>query len=206
MARQSEALGGPETTRINERIRANEVRLIGAEGEQLGVVSSDEARTIADDNGLDLVEVAPNAKPPVCRVMDYGKYKYEEKKKKAAGKAKSHSTSLKEVKLRPGTDEHDLDFKLRNARRFLMDGDKVKVTVMFRGREMVHRENGYNQLDKVKEVLGDLATMENAPRMEGRFLSTILVANREAIAKAKRADEEKAAEEVAKEEGAVEAQ
>lgn len=205
MAGRSEALGGGDKTRINERIRAQEVRLIGAEGEQLGVVTSEEARTIAEENGLDLVEVAPNAKPPVCRVMDYGKYKYEEKKKRAAGKAKGHSTALKEVKLRPGTDDHDLDFKLKNARRFLMDGDKVKVTVMFRGREMVHRENGYKQLNKVKEILGELATMENAPRMEGRFLSTILVANREAIAKAKKAELQQAAEEAARQESASEA-
>ena len=196
----------PKGPRSNNRITSPDVQVIGSDGQNLGILNLHDAINRAKDNGLDLIEIAPNAKPPVCRVMDYGKYKYEEKKKKAAGKAKSHSTSLKEVKLRPGTDEHDLDFKLRNARRFLMDGDKVKVTVMFRGREMVHRENGYNQLDKVKEVLGDLATMENAPRMEGRFLSTILVANREAIAKAKRADEEKAAEEIAKEEGAVEAQ
>lgn len=183
--------GGPvapslDSTRVNERIRAREVRLIGAEGEQLGVMTSDEARVVAEQSGLDLVEVAANANPPVCRVMDYGKYKYEEKKKKAAGKAKSHSTALKEVKLRPGTDDHDLDFKLKNARRFLMDGDKVKVTVMFRGREMAHRENGYRQLDRVKEMLGDLAAMENMPRMEGRFLSTIFVANRETIARVKR--------------------
>ncbi len=206
MARRGGPVGGGDTTRVNERIRAREVRLIGAEGEQLGVVSSEEARAVADENGLDLVEVAPNANPPVCRMMDYGKYKYEEKKKKAAGKAKGHSTALKEVKLRPGTDDHDLDFKLKNARRFLMDGDKVKVTVMFRGREMVHRENGYKQLDKVKEMLGELATMENAPRMEGRFLSTIFVANREAIAKAKKAESERAAaEEAAEQENASEA-
>ncbi|NNL85830.1 MAG: translation initiation factor IF-3 [Myxococcales bacterium] len=194
--------GGPvapsqDSTRVNERIRAREVRLIGAEGEQLGVMTSDEARLVAEESGLDLVEVAANANPPVCRVMDYGKYKYEEKKKKAAGKAKSHSTSLKEVKLRPGTDDHDLDFKLKNARRFLMDGDKVKVTVMFRGREMAHRENGYRQLDRVKEMLGDLAAMENMPRMEGRFLSTIFVANRETIARVKREEAKSAQTEAA---------
>jgi len=125
--------------------------------------------------------------------MDYGRYKYEQKKK--SGKGKGHAASLKEVKLRPRTDDHDLEFKLKNARRFLMDGDKVKVTVMFRGREMVHRDNGYKQLNKVKAMLGELATMENAPRMEGRFLSTIFVANREAIAKAKKAESEQAAAE-----------
>lgn len=143
---------------------------------------------MADENGLDLVEVAPNSSPPVCRIMDYGKYKYEEKKKKAAGKSKAHAASLKEVKLRPGTDQHDLGFKLNNARRFLIDGDKVKVTVMFRGREMVHRQRGYQQLEKVRDLLGEMATMENPPRMEGRFLSMILVPNKDAIAKALKAE------------------
>ena len=112
--------------------------------------------------------------------MDYGRYKYEQKKK--AGKSKGHAATLKEVKLRPRTDDHDLDFKLRNARRFLIDGDKVKVTVMFRGREMVHREIGEKQLERVTQMLGPIATVENPPRMEGRFLSMILVPNREAIA------------------------
>ena len=158
--------------------------MIGADGEQLGVMTPDEARTMADENGLDLVEVAPNSSPPVCRIMDYGKYKYEDNKKKAAGKSKAHAASLKEVKLRPGTDQHDLGFKLNNARRFLIDGDKVKVTVMFRGREMVHRQRGYQQLEKVRDLLGEMATMENPPRMEGRFLSMILVPNKDAIAKA----------------------
>jgi translation initiation factor IF-3 len=156
----------------------------------------DEARALAEEQGLDLVEVAPNATPPVCRIMDYGKFKYEEKKKRAAGKTRG-SASLKEVKLRPGTDDHDLGFKLKNARRFLIEGDKVKVTVMFRGREMVHRNQGYKQLDKVRELLGELAAMENPPRMEGRFLSMILVGNREEIAKLKRAEEKAASSAVA---------
>jgi translation initiation factor IF-3 len=152
----------------------------------------------AEEEGLDLVEVAPGSRPPVCRIMDYGRYKYEQKKK--LGKGKGHAATLKEIKLRPRTDEHDLDFKLKNARRFLMDGDKVKVTVMYRGREMVHREIGHRQLDRVKEMLGPLATVENPPRMEGRFLSMILVPNREGVAEAQRAatraeSEAKAAEE-----------
>ena len=166
-------------------------------------MTPEEGRSRAEEQGLDLVEVAPNAQPPVCRIMDYGKFKYEEKKKKAAGKSKG-SASLKEVKLRPGTDDHDMSFKLKNARRFLMDGDKVKVTVMFRGREMVHRQQGYKQLDKVRELLGELATTENPPRMEGRFLSMILVGNREEIAKIKKAeDAEEKAEAGAPEEGAA---
>lgn len=173
---------------MNERIRAREIRLIGADGEQLGVVTPEEGRARADEAGYDLVEVAPNASPPVCRIMDYGKYKYEQKKKTAAGKAKGRgrAAALKEVKMRPATDDHDLAFKLKNARRFLMDGDKVKVTVMFRGREMAHRRNGYAKLDQVKGLLGDLVSVENPPMMMGRFLSMILVPNREAIEAAKR--------------------
>ncbi|MEM7411030.1 MAG: translation initiation factor IF-3 [Myxococcota bacterium] len=174
--------------RINEMIRAAEIRVIGDDGEQLGVMTPEDAIARAEDVGLDLVEVAPGSRPPVCRIMDYGRYKYEQKKK--ANKSKGHAASLKEVKLRPRTDQHDLDFKLKNARRFLMDGDKVKVTVMYRGREMVHRDIGRKQLDKVVELLGPLAAVENPPRMEGRFLSMILVPNREAVEAEKKAAEE----------------
>jgi translation initiation factor IF-3 len=186
--------------RINERIQEAEVRVIGSDGSQLGVMSPEAATERAVEEGLDLVEVAPGSRPPVCRIMDYGRYKYEQKKK--SGKGKGHAASLKEIKLRPRTDDHDLGFKLTSARRFLMDGDKVKVTVMYRGREMVHREIGRRQLDRVKEMLGVLATVENPPRMEGRFLSMILVPNREAVAEAQRAElksetEAKAAEEAA---------
>jgi len=172
------------------------------------VVTPDEGRTRAEEEGYDLVEVAPNASPPVCRIMDYGKYKYEQKKKAAAGKAKGRgrAASLKEVKMRPSTDDHDLAFKLKNARRFLMDGDKVKVTVMFRGREMAHRRNGYAKLDQVKELLGELVSVENPPQMTGRFLSMILVPNREAVeaAKKKAAQEEAARQAEGSEGGAGE--
>ena len=181
-----------DDTRINERIRAREIRVVDDDGSQLGVMTAYDAMQHAQERGLDLVEVAPNASPPVCRIMDYGKYKYELKKKAAASKAKAHAAILKEVKLRPRTDEHDLDFKLKNARRFLIEGDKVKVTLMFRGREIVHTELGRDQLDKVKEMLADIAAVENPPRMEGRFLSMILVPNREAIARLER---QRAAEE-----------
>lgn len=174
---------------MNERIRAREVRVIDADGTQLGVMPPEEAIRHAADKGLDLVEVAPGSRPPVCRIMDYGRYKYEQKKKKGASKAKAHVTALKEVKLRPRTDIHDLDFKLRNARRFLMDGDKVKVTVMFRGREIVHTELGRGQLKRVQEMLGSLASVENPPRLEGRFMSMILVPNRDAVNQAKREEE-----------------
>jgi translation initiation factor IF-3 len=159
--------------------------LIGADGAQLGVMTPEAAIVLAEEAGLDLVEVAAAANPPVCRIMDYGKFKYEEKKKKAAGKTKG-SAELKELKLRPGTDDHDLGFKMKQARKFILEGDKVKVTVMFRGREMVHRENGYKQLDKVREIMGALASTESMPRMEGRFLSMILVGNRDEIAKQKK--------------------
>ncbi len=146
-------------------------------------MTPEEARTRAEEVGFDLVEVAPNAKPPVCRIMDYGKYKYEQKKKAQAGKSKGkgRAATLKEVKMRPNTDDHDLSFKLKNARRFLLEGDKVKVTVMFRGREMAHRNVGYAKLDQVKNLLGELVTVENPAQMSGRFLSMILVPNREAV-------------------------
>ena len=150
---------------------------------------------IARENGLDLVEVAANSRPPVCRIMDYGKFKYEQKKKNSKANKKSHSASLKEVKLRPGTDQHDLNFKLNNARKFLMEGDKVKVTVMFRGREMVHTYRGREQLENVFEQLDGLAKMESTPRMEGRFMSMILVGDRDAIAEARKAEKEAAAAE-----------
>ena len=176
-----------DTTRINERIRVREIRVIGADSEQLGVMTPEDALVLAREEGLDLVEVAANSRPPVCRIMDYGKYKYEQKKKKSS--KQSHSATLKEVKLRPGTDQHDLNFKLNNARRFLMEGDKVKITVMFRGREMVHTSRGREQLQEVMKQLGPIAKMENPPRMEGRFLSMIVIGEREAIAEAKRNEE-----------------
>ncbi len=169
-----------------------EVRVIGADSEQLGVMSPEDALIKAREAGLDLVEVAANSRPPVCRIMDYGRYKYEQKKKKSS--KQSHAASLKEIKLRPGTDLHDLQFKLNNARKFLMEGDKVKLTVMFRGREMVHIDRGRKKLQQVKEMLGTLAKMENPPRMEGRFMSMILVADREVVAEAKRLEEIEAAE------------
>ena len=162
--------------------------MIGADGEQLGVMAPEQALEIAREDGLDLVEVAANSRPPVCRIMDYGKFKYEQKKKGA--NKKSQSASLKEVKLRPGTDQHDLNFKLNNARKFLMEGDKVKVTVMFRGREMVHTYRGREQLNAVVEQLGPIAKVESTPRMEGRFMSMILVADRDAVADAKKAEAE----------------
>jgi len=165
-------------------------------------MSPEVAMVKAQEVGLDLVEVAPNARPPVCRIMDYGKYKYEQKKKAAVGKAKGkgHTAQLKEVKMRPATDEHDLQFKLKNARRFLIDGDKVKVTVMFKGREMAHRKAGYDKLDQVRAVLGDLVTVESNPQMLGRALSMTLVPNREVAEAMHKAEEQEAARLAAAEE------
>ena len=181
--------GRPDTrapsrdTRVNEHVRAPQIRLIDEAGQQLGEMSPHEAQAIARERGFDLVEVAPNARPPVCRIMDYGKYKYEQKKKAAASRAagRGRAAAVKEVKMRPSTDDHDLGFKLRGARRFLLDGDKVKVTVMFRGREMAHRKNGYAKLEQVQALLGDLVSVENPPQMQGRFLSMVLVPNRPAV-------------------------
>jgi translation initiation factor IF-3 len=161
--------------------------VIGADSEQLGVMTPEEAIVLAQAEGLDLVEVAANSKPPVCRIMDYGKYKYEQKKKKTS--KPSHSATLKEIKLRPGTDQHDLNFKLNNVRKFLIEGDKVKVTVMFRGREMVHKSRGRDQLEEVLKQLGAVAKLENPPRMEGRFMSMILVGDRETINEIRRAQD-----------------
>lgn len=155
-------------------------------------MTPEEAIVLAQEEGLDLVEVAANSRPPVCRIMDYGKYKYEQKKKKT--NRPSHAATLKEIKLRPGTDQHDLNFKLNNVRKFLIEGDKVKVTVMFRGREMVHKSRGRDQLEEVIKQLGSVAKMENPPRMEGRFMSMILIGDRETIAEIKRAEEKEAKE------------
>ena len=174
--------------------------VIGADGEQLGVMAPADALALAEEEGFDLVEVAASSRPPVCRIMDYGKYKYEQKKK--AGKP-AHSATLKEIKLRPGTDQHDLNFKLNNVRRFLMDGDKVKVTVMFRGREMVHTARGRVQLAEVTKQLGSIAKTENPPRMEGRFMSMILVGDREVVADLKRQEEAKKLAEADGAEGAT---
>lgn len=186
---------------MNEEIREREIRVIGAEGEQLGVMTSEAALAKAEEAGLDLVEVAPGSRPPVVRIMDYGRYKYEQKKKTAKGRG--HTTSLKEVKLRPRTDDHDLDTKLKSVRRFLIEGDKVKITVMFRGRELAHRELGRRQIDRVTQMLGTIAVVENPARMEGRFLSMILVPNREVVAEILRA-EKKAQAAAARAEAAAE--
>jgi len=154
-------------------IRVKEISLIGNDGEQLGVFPTQEALNMAEEKGQDLVEVAPNSNPPVCRIMDYGKFKYQQSKRAHEAKKKQKIIHVKEVKLRPNTDQHDYDFKLRNAFRFLESGDKVKVLVFFRGREIVHRENGQKLLVRATKTLEDIAVVEQEARQEGRTLCMI---------------------------------
>ena len=154
--------------RINDRIRAPEIRLIGAEGENLGVVHPAKALDLAEEAGLDLVEISPNATPPVCKIMDYGKFKYETQKKEAEARKKQKIIEIKEVKFRPGTDTHDYDVKMRNVYKFLDNGDKVKVTLRFRGREMAHQELGRELLQRIAEDVEEHGKIENMPKMEGR--------------------------------------
>jgi len=154
-------------------IRVREVNLIGNDGEQLGVFPTQEALNMAEEKDQDLVEVAPNSSPPVCRIMDYGKFKYQQSKRAHEAKKKQKIIHVKEVKLRPNTDQHDYDFKLKNAFRFLESGDKVKVLVFFRGREIVHRENGQKLLVRVTETLEDIAVIEQEAKQEGRTLCMI---------------------------------
>ncbi len=155
-------------------IRVPQVRVIDAEGNQLGVMATRDALAAAENVGLDLVEVAPTANPPVCRIMDYGKFKYQSSKKAKEAKKKQSVISIKEMKLRGKTGEHDFQFKLRNIKRFLNEGDKVKVTIIFRGREITHTELGMGMLKRVAEELRDTAVIESAPRLEGRNMSMIL--------------------------------
>ncbi len=161
--------------RLNEEIDAPQVRLVSDEGEQLGVVSIEEALNIAAEADKDLVEVAAQAEPPVCRIMDYGKYVFEENKKKQAAKKKQKQVHVKEVKFRPGTDEGDYQVKLRNLTRFLIEGDRAKVTLRFRGREMAHQELGLKLLKRVEADLTELGTVEQFPRLEGRQMVMVIV-------------------------------
>ena len=162
------------SVRVNDRIRIKEVRVISAEGAQLGILPIQEALDIAQKLALDLVEVAPEAKPPVCRIMDYGKYRYEQSKKTREARKKQTVIQVKEIKLRPKTESHDFQFKAKHAERFLKEGNKTKVTLMFRGREMVHIQRGKVQLDHFAEVLKEIATIEQYPRQEGRNMVMIL--------------------------------
>jgi translation initiation factor IF-3 len=174
-----------KTHRLNEEINAPEVRLIGVDGEQLGVVSSRQANHLAEEAGFDLVEIAPQAEPPVCRIMDYGKFKYQEAKKAHEAKMKQKQVQVKEIKLRPGTDENDYQIKLRSMLRFLEEEDKVKVTLRFRGRELAHQEFGMRQLERIRSDLEAHAQVEQMPKMEGRQMVMILAPMKKKPEKAK---------------------
>ena len=158
------------------------MRLLGIEGEQLGIVNTLEAVRMAEEAGVDLVEIAPNAEPPVCRLMDYGKFKYQEQKRLAEARAKQKIIQVKEVKFRPATDEGDYQVKLRNLKRFLEEGDKAKVTLRFRGREMAHQELGMRVLERVRDDLVDMASVEAMPKLEGRQMVMVLSPRKKAPA------------------------
>ena len=161
--------------RRNELIHAREVRVIGAEGEQLGILQRNEAIAMAREIGCDLVEVSSNATPPVCRIMDYGKFKYEQQKKKQDARKRQAVVQVKEIKVRPKTDEHDYETKLKHIRSFLEDGDRCKVTVFFRGREIVHKDRGIEILERIVKDLEDVGKVEQEPRAEGRTLQMLVV-------------------------------
>ncbi len=154
--------------RVNDRIRSTEIRLIGADGENVGVVTPARAMAMADEAGLDLVEISPNAQPPVCKIMDFGKFKYEQQKRESEARKKQKIIEIKEVKFRPNTDKHDYDVKMRNVFKFLENGDKVKISLRFKGREMAHQSLGRELLERVAEDVKDHGKIDNMPKMEGR--------------------------------------
>ncbi|WP_081601214.1 MULTISPECIES: translation initiation factor IF-3 [unclassified Thioalkalivibrio] len=168
------AISAAKTVRLNDQITCPQIRLIDAEGENRGVCSTAEALEMAQESGLDLVEISPNAEPPVARIMDYGKFKFEQAKKAQEAKKKQKQIQIKEVKFRPGTDEGDYNVKIRNLRRFIEGGDKGKVTIRFRGREMRHQELGGELLDKIEQDMSDIAVVEQRPKMEGRQMIMVL--------------------------------
>ncbi|MFQ6111451.1 MAG: translation initiation factor IF-3 [Nitrospinota bacterium] len=163
-----------KSLRVNDRIRVSEVRVVDDSGGQLGIMPITEALAAAEERDLDLVEVAPHENPPVCKIMDYGKFKYRQSKRVQETKRRQRTVQVKEVKLRIKTEEHDYQFKLRHARRFLADGNKAKITVIFRGREMTHTELGRKMLDRVTQDMSDISQVEQAPRLEGRVMSMVL--------------------------------
>ena len=163
-----------EGPRTNREIRAREVQLIDAEGQNRGVVTLAEALAVAEEAGVDLVEIVPNANPPVCKVLDYGKFRFTEQKKAAEARKKQKIVEIKEIKLRPGIDDHDYEVKMKAMRRFFEEGDKVKVTLRFRGREMAHQDIGYRLLQRVKEETGPIAKVEAETSMEGRQMIMVL--------------------------------
>ena len=163
-----------EGPRVNDMIDVPEVRLIDHNGENVGVVSFENALEMAEQAELDLVELSPNASPPVCKILDFGKYKYEAQKKANVARKKQKTIEVKEIKMRPGIETHDYDVKMRSIQRFITDGDKVKVTLRFRGREMVHQDRGINVLQRVREDLDEIAKVEQFPKMEGRLLTMVV--------------------------------
>lgn len=165
---------GQDSYRVNRRIRVPDVRVIAADGSQLGIIHTDEALRMAEEQGLDLVEVSPKAVPPVCRIMDYGKFKYEQAKQQAKARKHQSTVTLKEIKFRPKTDTHDFEFKLRHIRRFLLEGNKAKLVIVFRGREIVHPETGQTMLKAVFEACSDIAVIEQNPIMEGRRMLMVI--------------------------------
>ena len=160
--------------RLNERIRVPQVRLIDEKGTQVGVVPTFEALQMAKDRGLDLMEVSPNAQPPVCKICDYGKFKYEKKKKDQSAKKKQTVIKVKEIQLRPQTEEHDLDYKFKNVRTFLEDGDKAKITIMFRGREITYVDQGFKIMKQLIDLVKDVGVVEAPPKIEGKKLIMVL--------------------------------
>ena len=159
---------------MNDDITVDNIRLIDADGEQVGVVSVAEGIGMADEAGLDLVEVSPNASPPVCKILDYGKYKYEAQKKANEARKKQKTIDVKEIKMRPGIEEHDYQVKMRSVRKFLDNGDKVKMTIRFRGREMAHQDLGMRVLDRVRDELDEEVKIEQFPRTEGRLMTMVM--------------------------------
>ncbi len=185
-------------TRVNDMIRIPEVRLVGADAQQIGVVPTHIAKQMAQEQGLDLVEVAPMARPPVCRIMDFGKYRFELTKKEKASKAKQHVVKVKEIKFHPRTDKNDYEYRLKHAIEFLDKGWKIKASVLFRGREMAHMDYGRRLLDQMVRDLEEIAIVEQSPSMEGRSLGLLLAPSRKKAAAAKEKVEGSAAEQAPK--------
>jgi translation initiation factor IF-3 len=173
---------------VNDRIKASPVRLIGPDGQQFGIMPISEALNRSRDMELDLVEVSPNSRPPVCRILDYGKFKYEQSKKEKQAKKRQHSYQLKEMRYRPKTDDHDYNFKNKHVRQFLESGSKVRVFVMFRGRELAYTDRGRVLLDRVAEDMNDIATVDQPPKREGRHMSMILSPRSEVLKRLKAAE------------------
>jgi translation initiation factor IF-3 len=163
---------------LNEEINAPEIRLIGKDGEQIGIVSVQKALILASENELDLVEIVPNAEPPVCRIMDFGKFQFEQNKKRHAARRKQKQIQIKEIKFRPGTEDGDYQVKMRNIIKFLNNGDKVKITLRFRGREMAHQEFGAKMLERIEQDLSEYGNVEQFPKLEGRQMVMVIASKK----------------------------